>query len=178
MGFRRPTDFRGMIWPPMRRGRLGGWDSMLCGVRCAWSLNFLFTARPWPPNGQHVGAQPARRSAQRLQRTNVLAVGGFVRIFEASVSSVFQSGSTWRWATGPTRCYTRANLPIRRRVTRPTVSGTWRWMLICTTYRKPPVTFGNRLWNGLLHAVTLVRLPAPAVSYRSGKGFAFHPAYF
>ena len=45
-------------------------------------------------------------------------------------------------------------------------------------YRKPPVTFGNRLWNGLLYAVTLVRLPAPAVSYRSGKGFAFHPAYF
>ncbi len=45
-------------------------------------------------------------------------------------------------------------------------------------YRKPPVSFGNRLWNGLIYAVSLVHLPAPAVGYRSGKGFTFYPAYF
>ncbi len=45
-------------------------------------------------------------------------------------------------------------------------------------YRKPPVTFGNQLWNGLLYAVSLVHLPAPALGYRSGRGFTFYPAYF
>ena len=45
-------------------------------------------------------------------------------------------------------------------------------------YRKPPVNFGNRLWNGLLYAVSLVHLPAPTLGYRPGKGFTFHPAYF
>lgn len=45
-------------------------------------------------------------------------------------------------------------------------------------YRKPPVSFGNRLWNGLLYAVTLVHLPAPTLGYRSGKGITFYPAYF
>lgn len=45
-------------------------------------------------------------------------------------------------------------------------------------YRRPPVTFGNQLWNGLLYAVSLVHLPAPALGYRPGKGFKFYPAYF
>lgn len=45
-------------------------------------------------------------------------------------------------------------------------------------YRKPPVNFGNRLWNGLLYTVSLVHLPAPALSYRSGRGFTLYPAYY
>ena len=45
-------------------------------------------------------------------------------------------------------------------------------------YRKPPTTFGNRLWNGLLYAVNLIHLPAPALSYQTGRGFVFYPLYF
>ena len=45
-------------------------------------------------------------------------------------------------------------------------------------YRRPPTTFGNRLWNGLLYAINLVHLPAPAVSYRPQRGWVFYPLYF
>lgn len=46
------------------------------------------------------------------------------------------------------------------------------------SYRKPPVTFGNKLWNGLLYTINLVHLPAPTLSYQSGRGFVFYPLYF
>ena len=45
-------------------------------------------------------------------------------------------------------------------------------------YRKPPTTFGRRLWNGLLYTINLVHLPAPALSYQTGRGFVFYPLYF
>lgn len=45
-------------------------------------------------------------------------------------------------------------------------------------YRRPPVTFGNKLWNGLLYTLNLVHLPAPALRYRVGQGWRFHPLYF
>ena len=46
------------------------------------------------------------------------------------------------------------------------------------SFRKPPVTFGDRLWNGLLYAVNLIHLPAPALSYQTGRGLVFYPLYF
>ena len=45
-------------------------------------------------------------------------------------------------------------------------------------YRKPPITLGNKLWNGLLSTINLIHLPAPALSYQSGRGFVFYPLYF
>ena len=45
-------------------------------------------------------------------------------------------------------------------------------------YRRPPVTLANKLWNGLLYTVNLIHLPAPALSYQTGRGFVFYPLYF
>ena len=45
-------------------------------------------------------------------------------------------------------------------------------------YRKPPTTLGRKLWNGLLYTINLVHLPAPALSYQTGRGFVFYPLYF
>ena len=45
-------------------------------------------------------------------------------------------------------------------------------------YRKPPVTFGNKLWNGLLYTVNLIHLPTPALSYQPRRGFIVYPLYF
>ena len=45
-------------------------------------------------------------------------------------------------------------------------------------YRKPPTTFGHRLWNGLLYTINLIHLPAPTLSYQTGRGFVFYPLYF
>ena len=45
-------------------------------------------------------------------------------------------------------------------------------------YRKPPTTLGSKLWNGLLYTIDLVHLPAPALSYQTGRGFVFYPLYF
>ena len=45
-------------------------------------------------------------------------------------------------------------------------------------YRQPPVTWGNKLWNGVLYTLNLIHLPAPALSYQTGRGLVFYPLYF
>ena len=45
-------------------------------------------------------------------------------------------------------------------------------------YQKPPVTWGHKLWNGVLYTLSLIHLPAPALSYQTGRGWVFYPLYF
>ncbi|MFP4088700.1 MAG: DUF2279 domain-containing protein [Cyclobacteriaceae bacterium] len=44
--------------------------------------------------------------------------------------------------------------------------------------RKKPLSFGNRLFNGMLYVIDLIHLPAPTLSYESGRGLRFYPLYF
>ena len=84
----------------------------------------------------------------------------------------------WRLATVLTGCYTPGKPLTRPPDTRPYREFYLTLDVDLHGYRKPPVTLGNKLWNGLLYTVTLIHLPAPALSYQSGRGFVFYPLYF